>query len=1082
MKYSLSTIIGTECRSSDINHIWVLDADDSNYFYWRDSSLPKIYKMKDSQHIAISAAADGLRNGYAGICVFPSTSAVLEAFNALYDINRNRIPLFVICFTDEYDILNESTFHSLLKSVNIFLRSVSDKDRVDFRVANSLQYAIAEKQVSVLLIDRKLNGEDKFEKSWRYKVHHTSPVVAPPVSAIQELADLINGVDKVMLLCGEHSRDCIEELKLLSALIKSPLSYMPAIRKELQGKTPYEVGIFGKWCERSTLQAMNEADLILLLDYTEKDFRMFPADPMIVQITPYELQGVDAQKRKRIYRGDISATLQAVMPLLHEKEDASFGQRLHVAYKQAQQQILDIPQQESPLFRKLLTVWDDLISPNTIVCSHGYNSYLVTNFLLNVHAQLTVNLSYDLLNHGGILFEAVGLNGGESTRPVIVFMDTASMSNELSSLIPLTTLEYPIKLCILNRNRQDSESDDKPFTYKYASDSMHIPYYSVHDSMFVERTINQWLCDESGAILEIFGISFPEGLLIESETRITPLFSESFEHTLHLTLQRLDVGNCFYYREALSTAGFHTEFQNTLTDIYTPRSVFYAAVGAANTTEKIPVCIATSLKDVLQMLPGIREARRNEVPVLLLVLLTKSQDIFSRDEILVLHKVVHLISEYSYFADNPDQDLGLIIGEAIAEAQHLEGIGTVVFDENMYQSNYHFSSEIFDTPYVKSIVYPNDEELDQIAKVINLSRNTVIFAGAGCRHAHKEVRELMRKLKAPLGWSFRAKDEFDYDNLYPIGMGALLANPGLEEAFKKCEVLILLGTRLGLNSRVSKTCKIIQIDINPYNLGVPLPVDIGIVGDIRTTLRKLLPKLLTIGQNPFAERCSRIFDEDRAAYEDEIHQLAKEQTGVLAESVFIKLNQLAPRNAWIIADMVIPWYLTSLNIQSLGERRIFATGENIYTSNSSGFVVGVHSILVDIPTIVISTNISFFRQMDNLVKLVETNQNIKILVLHLWADDDGIDYSALRISHHQIGMKIESYEQLEEKIKIALSLKGPVVIDIPVLRKELIKSPPILPAMVQKYSLILRKLYVNSAKEEMLQTLLNYDFLPPSDD
>ena len=1082
MKYNLSTIIGTECRNSDIHHIWVLDADNSNYFYWKDSSLPKIHKLKDSQRIAISAAADGLLNGYAGICVFPSTSAVLDSFHALYDINRNRIPLFVICFTDEYDILNESIFHSLLKGANIFVRSVSDKDRVDFRIANSLQYAIAEKQVSVLLIDRKLNSDEKFDKCWRYKVHHTAPVVLPPSYAVRELADLINGVDKVTVLCGEHCQDCIVQLQQLVSLIKSPLAYMPAIRKELQGKTPYEVGIFGKWCEKSTLQAMNEAELILLLDYTEKDFRLFPADPMIIQITPYQLNGVDAQKRKRIYRGDICETLHELLPLLKEKADASFGERLNADYKLAQQQILDIPQTESDLFRKLLATWNDLITPNTIVCSYGYNSYLLNNFLLNIHAQQTVNLSYDLLDHGGILFEAVGLNGGDSKKPVIVFMDMATMYNELCSLIPLTTLEYPIKLCILNRNHTATESEKNPFTYKDAAESMHIPYYSVSDIFVAERVLNEWMADERGAILEVFDISFPDDLLTESETRIIPLFSESFEHTLHLTLQKLDVGNCFYYSRALSASGFHTEFQDSLTGIYSPRSVFYAAVGAANTSEKIPVCIATSLKDVLQMFPGIREARRNNIPVLFLVLLTESQDIFSRDEMLVLHKMIHLISAYYYLADDPEQDLGLILGEAIAEAQHLQGVATVVFDPNMYQADHHFSSEIFDSPYVESVVYPNEEELDRIAKIINYSKNTVIFAGAGCRNAHREVMELARKLKAPLGWSFRVKDEFDHDNFYPIGMAGLLANPGLEEAFKKCEVLILLGTRIGLSSKISKTCKIIQIDINPYNLGIPHPVDIGIVGEIRTTLRKLLPQLVTIGQNQFAERCSRIFEEDHASYEETIHNRALGQDGVLTESVFIKLNQLAPRNAWIIADMVIPWYLTALNIQSLGERRLFSTGENIYTSNSTGFGVGVHAASPDIPLIVVSTNITFFRQIDNLVKLVQTKQNIKIFVLHLWADNQRIDYSEFRISQHQIGMKIESYEQLEEKIQIALSLNDPVLVDIPVLRKELIKSPPLLPTFVQKYSLILRKLYINSEKEEMLQTFGNYNHLPPSDE
>lgn len=1082
MKYNLSVTIGTECKNSNIHHIWVLDADNSNYFNWNDSSLPKIHKITDSQRITIAAAADGLFNGYAGICVFPSASAALESLSSLYEINRNHIPLFVICFTDEYDMLAESIFYSLLRASNFFVRSVTDHDRVDFRIANSLQYAIAEKQVSMLLIDRKLNLDNTYEKCWRYKVHHTHPIVLPPDDAIQELADLINQTNKITVLCGEQCGDAVEELQALTHLIKSPLSYAPSLRKELHGKIEYDVGIFGKWSEKSAIKAIGEAEMILLLDYSENDFRSYPSAPMIIQLTPFQLNGLDADRRKRIYQGDIKETLHKLLPLVHEKTEVSFAQTLVEDHKRDQSDLDCSLQQNADLFKKLVYVWNELLERESIVCCYGYHSYILKNLFLNTGSRKEINLSNSLLSQGGVLYEAIGLNGGDKKRSVFVFIDSNTFYNELSSLIPLTTLEYPIKLCILNTTSA-SEGSRQTFSYQEASECMQIPYFSLNEALSAENVVKEWFSTEGGAILEITGISFPENMFEETQKPLLPLVSELFEQSLYETFEKLHTGKCFYYQPLHFPIKFHSEaLEKYMVPIYNSRSVFYAAAGASNASDDIPVCVATSLADVLQMLPGIREARRNHIPILFLVILTNPLDVSSRNELLVLHKIIHLISSYHYLADDPQKDLGLIVGEAIAEAQYQKGIATVIFDPNIYQSKDLFCSEIFDSPYVESIMYPSEEELDRLAKVINYSKNTVIFAGSGCRRAHREVMELARKLKAPLGWTYRVKDEFDHDNYYPIGMAGLLSNPGLEEAFKKCEVLILLGTNLNLNNKISKTCQIIQIDINPYTLGIPHAIDIGIVGDIRMTLKKLLPMLVTIGHNTFAERCSRLYEEDRENYDQSIYNKAKMQEGILKESISLELNKLVPQDAWVIADMVIPWYLSALNIQSRGGRRLFATGESIYTCNSSGFAVGVQATRSELSTIVLATNTTFIHQLDNLVKLVQSQQNIKIFIMHMGADIPQVAYSKFRLSAHAIGLTIDKYEELHKKMEIALTLTGPVIVDIPVLRQELIKSPPFLPILAQKYNMILRKLYQDSEKEEMLHTAHNQKNLPLSDE
>ncbi|MGL4292461.1 MAG: hypothetical protein ACRCSQ_02615, partial [Bacteroidales bacterium] len=592
MKYSLPAVIGTECRNSGIDHIWVLDADSSNYFYWNDSSLPKLHILHDPKRIAVSAAANGLSMENAGICVFPSASALLESFHALHSINDARIPLFVICFVDEPNTLPENKFLTLLGASNFFVRSVTEPSRVDSRIASSLQYAISQKCVSVLLIDRSLNSSS-YEKCWRYKVHRTTQVTIPPDDVIKDLAELINQTDRITIFCGKQCEDSISELQQLTELLKSPLVYAPSIRKAIQGNISYEAGIYGKWSERSAVDAIRDTDLILLLDYSDKDFDLFPSHPKIIQLTPYHLSGIDATKRTRIYRGDIKASLQKLLPLLEKKNNDAFAVRYTEQYKKNKESLQDSIKQDSSNLSAFIKALEDQLTRDMVICSYGYHSYLMTNFLLKPKFKSGFEFPHILLKQGGAIFEAVGLNGGNSKQPAIVILDAGRLYDELSSLMPLTNMEYPIKLCIINQRSTHNHSKLQTLSYQDAAQNLQIPYFSINESVATDKVVNEWINSEGGAILELFDIDTDGVHLLDTDPIVSPVFSPAFEAGLYESFVRLHAGKCFYCKDSLvlsereSAKGLNTY----LNPFFTNESIFYAAVGASKTSTDIPVCI-----------------------------------------------------------------------------------------------------------------------------------------------------------------------------------------------------------------------------------------------------------------------------------------------------------------------------------------------------------------------------------------------------------------------------------------------------------------------------------------------------------
>ena len=97
----------------------------------------------------------------------------------------------------------------------------------------------------------------------------------------------------------------------------------------------------------------------------------------------------------------------------------------------------------------------------------------------------------------------------------------------------------------------------------------------------------------------------------------------------------------------------------------------------------------------------------------------------------------------------------------------------------------------------------------------------------------------------------RGKDFVEYDNPYNVGMTGMIGGPAGYQAILDCDVLLLLGADFAWSQFYPDSATIIQIDADPTHIGRRHPVAIGAVGDIKTTLDALLPRLAEHDDNPF---------------------------------------------------------------------------------------------------------------------------------------------------------------------------------------------------------------------------------------
>ena len=134
-------------------------------------------------------------------------------------------------------------------------------------------------------------------------------------------------------------------------------------------------------------------------------------------------------------------------------------------------------------------------------------------------------------------------------------------------------------------------------------------------------------------------------------------------------------------------------------------------------------------------------------------------------------------------------------------------------------------------------------DIDRLAAPLNGDGRVTILCGSGCQGAHDQVVALADRLKAPIVHALRGKEHIEWDNPFDVGMTGLIGFSSGYYAMLDCDVLLMLGTDFLYRQFYPRGAgvRIAQVDMRPENIGRRVPVDLGVVGDVRATLDALVP-------------------------------------------------------------------------------------------------------------------------------------------------------------------------------------------------------------------------------------------------
>lgn len=149
---------------------------------------------------------------------------------------------------------------------------------------------------------------------------------------------------------------------------------------------------------------------------------------------------------------------------------------------------------------------------------------------------------------------------------------------------------------------------------------------------------------------------------------------------------------------------------------------------------------------------------------------------------------------------------------------------------------------------VLNVAVPSDDEIKNISEIINSSERPFIYAGGGViiSEASAELALLAEKSDIPVGVSLMGKTAFPSRHRLCTGMIGMHGTKASNMVANSCDLMIAVGARFSDRvisdaSKFAANTKVIQIDIDPAEIGKNIPVSASLVGDIKAVLARLIP-------------------------------------------------------------------------------------------------------------------------------------------------------------------------------------------------------------------------------------------------
>jgi len=527
MSQNVADQIVTMLVAAGVKRIYAVTGDSLNHLndaVKRNGQI-KWMHVRHEEAGAYAAAAEAELLGI-GCCAGSAGPGHVHLINGLYDAHRSNVPVIAIAATINTNEMGTEYFQGtntikLFDDCSLYNQLITTPVQAPHMLQTALQHAIHRKGVAVIGLPGDVSAEKAHEIETATHVYRTNSLLRPAAQELNDLAGFLNETKKIVIFTGIGAADAHDEVVALAQKLQAPVGYSFRGKMSMQYDNPNEIGMTGLLGLPSAYHAMHEADLLLLLGTDFPYSQFMPTDNKIIQIDEFpEKLG----RRAKLYmglHGKVKDTLEALLPLITQKEDDDFLQtelkiygmindRLQTFAKQPGETDKIEPEHVAAMLNEMAT-GDAIFTLDTGMCCVWGARYLhATGFRKTLGS----------FNHGSManaMPMAIGAQAAYPGRQVIAFCGDGGISMLLGDLATIQQYRLPVKLIVFNNRAlgmvklemevqglPDNETDMVNPDFALVAQAMGFTGINVHDPSGLKAALETAFNTDGPVLVNIF--------------------------------------------------------------------------------------------------------------------------------------------------------------------------------------------------------------------------------------------------------------------------------------------------------------------------------------------------------------------------------------------------------------------------------------------------------------------------------------------------------------------------------------------------------------------------------------------------
>ena len=499
--------------------------------------------------------------------------------------------------------------------------------------------------------------------------------------------------------------------------------------------------------------------------------------------------------------------------------------------------------------------------------------------------------------------------------------------------------------------------------------------------------------------------------------------------------------------------------------VHSEKSAAYMADGYARVSHKPAICMAQII-GALNIAAGLRDAFLAHSPVIALTggrePKTKFKKVYQEiDDMPAFEPVTKFnatIDDVNRFSDMMEQAFRVATSGSPGPV-HLQ------FRGNEAQIDLEEIEEEVTVNEINIQIPPHrpicdDSVLKKALKAIQTASKPIIVAGGGARHSgcSKELLTFAEKLSIPIATSLNGKDLLNSNHPLSCGVVGTYSRESANLSVKEADLVIFIGSETGSMTThfwavPTTKVRVIQIDIEPENLGRNYNLEVAIHGDAKVILERMTTLADSKNFPKRTEWLSRITKLRSDWYYKYQPLMESDAKPIRPERLCREISNAAPKNAVFVVDTghAGMWMGGMFDLTHSEQTYIRSAGHLGWAFPAS---LGAKCALPNKPVICFTGDAGFWYHIAEIEVAVRWNINTIVIVNNnsggnqskrgfdrayggeqteegrqLWTFNN-INFAAIAENIGAVGIRVENAKEIKPAIEKAIELNKPVIIDV----------------------------------------------------